>query len=142
MARCWITFNGEIFNYIELRRELEKRGHRFATKSDTEVILHAYEEKGERCVEDFNGQWAFAIWDARTRSLFLSRDRMGVRPLFYTVVGSSFVFASEIKSLFRHPARSPGARSPQPRPDVHVLDADPRRTRRSAAFGSCRRPIR
>ena len=99
-----ITFNGEIFNYVELRRELEERGHRFATKSDTEVILHAYEEKGERCVEDFNGQWAFAIWDARRRSLFLSRDRMGVRPLFYTVVGSSFVFASEIKSLFRHPA--------------------------------------
>ena len=99
-----ITFNGEIFNYLELRRDLEARGHRFVTKSDTEVILHAYEEKGERCVEDFNGQWAFAIWDAPKRRLFLSRDRIGVRPLFYTSVGQSFLFGSEIKSLFRHPA--------------------------------------
>ena len=99
----WITFNGEIFNYIELREELESRGHRFATKSDTEVILHAYEEKGERCVDGLNGQWAFAIWDGPAKRLFLSRDRMGVRPLYYTTVGTSFLFASEIKSLFRHP---------------------------------------
>ena len=102
----WITFNGEIFNYIELRQQLETRGHRFATVSDTEVILHAYEEKGERCVEDFNGQWAFAIWDARSRALFLSRDRMGVRPLFYTSSAGSFLFGSEVKSLFRHPGVS------------------------------------
>ena len=100
----WITFNGEIFNYPELREELEQRGHRFSTKSDTEVILHAFEEKGERCVEDFNGQWAFAIWDTRSRLLFLSRDRLGVRPLFYTAAGPTFVFGSEIKSLFQHPA--------------------------------------
>src|SRR5262245_15400186 len=99
----WITFNGEIFNYLELQCDLRKRGHRFATRSDTEVILHAYREKGERCVDDFNGQWAFAIWDANARRLFLSRDRVGVLPLFYTIVGSTFVFASEIKSLFRHP---------------------------------------
>lgn len=99
----WITFNGEIFNYIELRSELQECGHRFATRSDTEVILHAYEEKGERCVENFNGQWAFAIWDARRRCMFLSRDRIGVRPLFYTNIRGSFLFGSEIKSLFRHP---------------------------------------
>jgi len=99
----WITFNGEIFNYLELRCELEARGHRFITRSDTEVILHAYQEKGERCVDDFNGQWAFAIWDATKRQLFLSRDRVGVLPLFHTTVGSTFVFASEIKALFQHP---------------------------------------
>jgi asparagine synthase (glutamine-hydrolysing) len=97
-----ITFNGEIFNYLELRQDLEARGHRFVTKSDTEVILRAYEEKGERCVDDFNGQWAFAIWDSAKRLLFLSRDRIGVRPLFYTSVGQSFLFGSEIKSLFQH----------------------------------------
>jgi asparagine synthase (glutamine-hydrolysing) len=99
----WITFNGEIFNYIELKEDLERCGHRFATRSDTEVILHAYEEKGEGCVDELNGQWAFAIWDVRARRLFLSRDRLGVRPLYYTTVGTSFLFASEIKGLFRHP---------------------------------------
>ena len=76
----WITFNGEIFNYIELREELEKQGHRFTTRSDTEVILRLYLEKGEECVHYFNGQWAFAIWDARQRKL--SRDRYGVRKDF------------------------------------------------------------
>jgi len=99
----WITFNGEIFNYLELREELVRRGHRFATRSDTEVILHAFEEYGESCVEHFNGQWAFAIWDARTRSLFLSRDRLGVRPLFYYVSDHSFAFASEMKSILALP---------------------------------------
>lgn len=99
----WITFNGEIFNYLELREDLEKRGHRFATRSDTEVLLHAYQEHGERCVDALNGQWAFAIWDTRTRSLFLSRDRVGVRPLYYTTAGSAFLFASEIKGLFADP---------------------------------------
>jgi asparagine synthase (glutamine-hydrolysing) len=99
----WITFNGEIFNYIELKQDLEQRGHRFATRSDTEVILHAYEEYGDRCVDQLNGQWAFAIWDAHARRLFLSRDRVGVRPLYYSKVGHAFLFASEIKGLFRHP---------------------------------------
>jgi asparagine synthase (glutamine-hydrolysing) len=99
-----ITFNGEIFNYLELRADLEARGHRFVTKSDTEVLLHAYEERGERCVDDLNGQWAFAVWDSRRRLLFCSRDRMGVRPLFYSMTAGTFVFGSEIKSLFRHPA--------------------------------------
>src|ERR1019366_10826522 len=99
----WITFNGEIFNYIELRDELQKQGHRFTTRSDTEVILRLYLEKGEECVHYFNGQWAFAIWDARQRKLFLSRDRYGVRPLFYTVSGDDFIFASEIKAILACP---------------------------------------
>jgi len=96
----WITFNGEIFNYLELREELLQKGHKFATRSDTEVILHLYQEEGEDCVHRLNGQWAFAIWDAPKRQLFLSRDRMGVRPLFYTMTADSFIFASEIKAIF------------------------------------------
>jgi asparagine synthase (glutamine-hydrolysing) len=99
----WITFNGEIFNYRELRAMLEARGHRFATRSDTEVIVHLFEDEGEACVHQLNGQWAFAIWNQRTRQLFLSRDRAGVRPLFYTHAPDSFLFASEIKGLFQHP---------------------------------------
>lgn len=98
-----IVFNGEIFNYLELRDELCNKGHRFATHSDTEVILHLFEEMGESCVSRLNGQWAFAIWDVRRQELFLSRDRMGVRPLFYTQLDGSFVFASEIKALFVYP---------------------------------------
>jgi asparagine synthase (glutamine-hydrolysing) len=99
----WITFNGEIFNYVELHKDLAAKGHRFATKCDTEVILHAYEEKGAECVHDFNGQWAFAIWDNRRQELFLSRDRLGIRPLFHTVHDGNFLFGSEIKSLFSFP---------------------------------------
>lgn len=100
----WITYNGEIFNYLELRKELEARGHRFRTKSDTEVILRSYEEYGDSCVDRFNGQWAFAIWDSRKARLFLSRDRLGVRPLFFTVADGNFIFASEIKAIFCHRA--------------------------------------
>jgi asparagine synthase (glutamine-hydrolysing) len=100
----WITFNGEIFNYLELRTELISRGHVFSTHSDTEVILHLYEEKGEDCFRDLNGQWGLAIWDTRARKLLLSRDRMGVRPVFYTQVGETLIFGSEIKALFTHPA--------------------------------------
>ena len=85
-----ITFNGEIFNYVELREQLQSRGCQFRTQSDTEVILHAYAEYGERCVEEFNGQWAFAIWDRRRQRLFLSRDRLGIRPLYYTSAARTF----------------------------------------------------
>jgi asparagine synthase (glutamine-hydrolysing) len=99
-GRLWIVFNGEIFNYVELRHELEEKGHRFATRSDTEVILHLYEELGADCLKRFNGQFAMAIWDNRDKTLFLARDRLGVRPLFYTHSSGRLLFASEIKALF------------------------------------------
>jgi asparagine synthase (glutamine-hydrolysing) len=95
-----IVFNGEIFNYIELRAELIRRGHTLRTNGDTEVILHLYEEQGADCVRSLNGQWAFAIWDSKRERLFLSRDRLGVRPLFYTVANQALLFGSEVKSLF------------------------------------------
>jgi len=95
----WVVFNGEIFNYLELRAELEQRGHRFRTSSDTEVILHLFEEYGPQCLERMNGQFAIAIWDTRRRRLFLARDRLGVRPLFYTQTADTLLFASEIKSI-------------------------------------------
>jgi asparagine synthase (glutamine-hydrolysing) len=95
----WIVFNGEIFNYIELRADLEAHGHRFATSSDTEVILHLYEEYGPQCFDKMNGQWGIAIWDTEKRRLLLARDRLGVRPLFYTQVGTTLLFASEIKAI-------------------------------------------
>jgi asparagine synthase (glutamine-hydrolysing) len=98
-----IVFNGEIFNYVELRADLLRRGHRFRTQCDTEVILRLYEESGEECVRHLNGQWAFAIWDSRRERLFLSRDRLGVRPLFYTVAGQAVAFGSEMKSIFALP---------------------------------------
>ncbi len=101
-----LTFNGEIFNYLELREELIEKGVQFETHSDTEVILRLYEAKGEACVHDLNGQFAFAIWDDREDKLFLARDRVGIRPLFYTEANKQFLFASEMKSLLSHPAVS------------------------------------
>ncbi len=99
----WIVFNGEIFNYVELRNDLEKLGHRFRTHSDTEVILHAYETWGNGCFNKFNGQWAVAIWNSKERSLILSRDRVGVRPLFIHKGRGRILFASEVKGLFADP---------------------------------------
>jgi asparagine synthase (glutamine-hydrolysing) len=102
-GELWITYNGEIFNYVELRERLEAHGHRFRTHSDTEVIVHAYEEWGEACFSRFNGQWAIALWDARCQRLVLSRDRMGIRPLYLHVSQGQLSFASEVKALFTNP---------------------------------------
>ena len=95
----WVTFNGEIFNYIELRADLEGRGHRFRTRTDTEVLVHAYEEFGDDFVHQLNGQFAFAIWDGPRRRLVLARDRAGILPLFYTERGGRLLFGSEIKTI-------------------------------------------
>ncbi len=103
-GRLWISFNGEIFNYIELREELEKYGHKFRTRSDTEVIVHAFEQWGTQCPERFNGQFAFVIYDRKNRSLFAARDRTGIRPLMYCRHGDRFYFASEIKAIFCDPS--------------------------------------
>jgi asparagine synthase (glutamine-hydrolysing) len=99
----WLVFNGEIYNFVELREELLQKGHRFHSHSDSEVILHAYEEWGSSCLTRFNGMWAFAIWDERKKELFCSRDRFGIKPFYYTEVDGSFLFASEIKALLSHP---------------------------------------
>lgn len=99
----WVVFNGEIFNYLELRSELETLGHRFYTTSDTEVIVHLYEEHGDDFVDHLNGQFAIAIWDSKRRRLVLVRDRTGIRPLFYTICDGRLLFGSEIKSLFSVP---------------------------------------
>lgn len=98
-----ITYNGELYNTAELRHELEKYGYNFTTASDTEVLLYTYIQFGDRCTELLNGIYAFCIWDSMRRRVFLCRDRYGVKPLFYTNVGSTVVFASEIKALFEYP---------------------------------------
>jgi asparagine synthase (glutamine-hydrolysing) len=99
-----ITFNGEIYNFIGLRQELERAGHRFKTRSDTETIVHAWEEWGERCVERLGGMFAFAIWDRNRDTLFLARDRLGKKPLYYALLDDGMlVFASELKALLVHP---------------------------------------
>lgn len=98
-STIWITYNGEIYNFQQLRNSLEKLGHRFYTNSDTEVIVHAYEEWGENCVKKFNGMWAFALWDSNKKQLFLSRDRLGIKPLYYFSDQKHFIFASEIKAV-------------------------------------------
>jgi len=103
----WIAFNGEIFNYLELRADLERAGHRFKTRSDTEVIVHAYEEWGVEAFRKFNGQWALALWDSAQRELVLARDPFGVRPLYLAHHGGRLFFASEIKAIFAADASIP-----------------------------------
>lgn len=103
-GNLFIVYNGEIYNYLELRKELRTRGHNFTSRSDTEVIVHAYEEWGLECVSQFNGIFAFALWDEDQKQLMLARDHLGVKPLYYTRVGSRLLFASEIKALLVDPA--------------------------------------
>ena len=98
-----VVFNGEIYNFIELRAELEAAGHRFKTRSDTEVIVHAYEQWGDTCVSRFNGIFSFALWDAPRRRLFIARDHLGVKPLYYHVSDGALIFGSEVKALLAHP---------------------------------------
>jgi asparagine synthase (glutamine-hydrolysing) len=100
-SRYWITFNGEIFNYKELRKDLESRGHIFRTHCDTEVLVELYAAYGHKCLELLNGQFAFAVWDKHEEELFIARDRMGIRPFFYNIHEDVFTFASEIKAIFR-----------------------------------------
>jgi asparagine synthase (glutamine-hydrolysing) len=99
----WTVYNGEVYNYVELRAGLEKKGHRFYTTTDTEVLVHLYEEYDVDFLNMLNGQWAFAIWDTKKHRLFIARDRVGVRPVYYTNVKGTFVFASEIKAIFALP---------------------------------------
>lgn len=111
----WVTFNGEIYNFQELREDLTRRGHQFRTSSDTEVIVHAYEEYGKDCVDKFRGMFAFAIWDDRTQALFLARDRIGKKPLYYYMGTDRFLFGSEIKAILAEG-------SVQPEPNLIALD--------------------
>jgi len=100
----WIVYNGEVYNFGEIRKSLEPK-HQFRSTSDTEVILHAYEEWGEKCVERFNGMWGLAIYDKKRNKIFISRDRFGVKPVYYYWKGGKFIFSSEIKAILEHKIR-------------------------------------
>ena len=103
----WIVFNGEVYNHADHRADLERRGHRYTNRSDTETILHLYEEYGADCVQHLRGMFAFAIWDRPKRRLFIVRDRLGIKPLYYSIQNGRFHFASEIKALFAAPGCKP-----------------------------------
>ena len=102
----WLVYNGEIYNHRELRKQLEARGHHFRSRSDTETIVHLYEEYGRDCVQHLRGMFAFALWDARKRRLFAARDRLGIKPFYYSHTSEQFLFGSEIKSLIAFPGMS------------------------------------
>lgn len=114
-STAWLVFNGEIYNFKELRKQLQDRGHRFATNSDSEVIIHLYEDEGVACLHNLRGMFAFALWDKRREILFCARDRMGKKPFCYTVTPQSFVFGSEIKAITADPNVSIS-------PDYHAID--------------------
>src|SRR5207253_97958 len=97
----WIVFNGEIYNYQELRRDLQKRGHTFRTASDTETIVHLYEDLGPRCVDRLRGMFGFAIWDTRRRQILIARDRLGIKPLYYYERNGTLAFSSELKPILQ-----------------------------------------
>ena len=103
LNRFVITYNGEIYNYIELKNDLIRLGYKFKSKSDTEVIMAAYCEYGAECIKKFNGMWSFVIFDSLKNNFFISRDRFGIKPLFYTITNNLFIFASEIKAIAKHP---------------------------------------
>src|SRR3989440_9364056 len=105
--RVWLVFNGEIYNHAELREGLEQRGHVYASRTDSETILHLYEERGLDFVHDIEGDYAIALWDAERERLVLARDRAGVKPLYFYQQNGRFIFASEIKAILEHPAVAP-----------------------------------
>jgi len=100
----WVTYNGEIYNYKDLKNQLLEKGHKFKTNCDTEVIVHAFEEYGTESVLKFNGMFSFAVWDSKDELLFLARDRLGIKPLYYVISDGSFILASEIKAILQHPS--------------------------------------
>ncbi len=102
-GRMVITYNGEVYNFKELRAELQKLGYHFPSQTDTEVVLNAYAEWGTKCLNRFNGMFAFAIWDKEKQELFIARDRYGIKPLYYTLKSNTLIFASEIKAILKHP---------------------------------------
>ena len=99
----WVVFNGEIYNHVQLRSHLQTHGHKFNGSSDTEVIIHSFQEWGIDCVKKFNGMFAFGIWDKNRETFFLARDRLGIKPLVYYLDEDTFIFASEIKAILAHP---------------------------------------
>lgn len=99
----WLVFNGEIYNFQEIKKDLEKKGHKFHSKTDSEVVIHLYEEKGKECLKDLNGMFAFAIWDDKKKKLFAARDRLGIKPFYYYYKDGIFLFGSEIKAILAHP---------------------------------------
>jgi asparagine synthase (glutamine-hydrolysing) len=102
--RFYLVYNGEIYNYQQLRRELQAKGHRFRSQTDGEVIVHLYEDLGEDCVKKLRGMFSFALWDTLEKRLFLARDRFGIKPLYYARAGETLIFGSEVKALLKHPA--------------------------------------
>ena len=133
-----IVFNGEVFNYLELREELRAAGHAFRTGTDTEVVLAAYAAWGRDCLLRFNGMWAFAILDRRRGEVFLARDRLGVKPLYYALAGDRFLFASECKALLADPAVGRPRASPRSRRSSPGASSTTRRSPCSRGCSSSR----